>query len=114
MIVQLGVDRERIAIGDAVTMTATIALRPGTREASDAIIDYRVHYIGPRGARAPKVFKLARRRVTADEPVTIRRRHRFAHVSIRRIHPGRHRIDLQVNGRVLGSVDVDVVPGPTT
>jgi hypothetical protein len=38
------------------------------------------------------------------------RRHAFDHVSIRRILPGRHAIDVQVNGRVLGSIDVDVTP----
>jgi hypothetical protein len=26
-----------------------------------------------------------------------------------RIHPGRHAIDIQVNGRILGSVDLEVV-----
>jgi hypothetical protein len=35
--------------------------------------------------------------------------HRSAPVSIRRIHPGRHIIDVQVNGRVLGTVGLEVV-----
>lgn len=44
-------------------------------------------------------------------PVTIARRHRFEHVSIRRIHPGPHSIDVQVNGRILGSATVHVIDG---
>jgi hypothetical protein len=106
----LTVDRDSIAIGEAVTFAATVAL--GAGEPADAVVDYRVHYVGANGPRQPKVFKLTRRRLTPGEPTTITRRHRFEHVSIRRIRPGRHAIDVQVNGRVLGSVDVDVVdPG---
>ena len=54
------------------------------------------------------MFKLTRRHLEPGEPVTLTRRHRFDHVSIRRIHPGTHTIDVQVNGRVLGSVSFDV------
>ena len=106
----LTLDTATVAIGDAVTFTLTLELDdPGE---TDAMIDYRVHYIGANGPRRPKVFKLTRRRLVAGAPVTLTRRHRFAHVSIRRIHPGRHTIDIQVNGRILGTVHLDVVdPG---
>ena len=104
---ELTVDRARVAIGDSVTFTFTLRLPEG-HAPGEAVIDYRVHYAGVRGAKAPKVFKLTRRRVEPGAPVTIRRAHAFEHVSIRRIHPGRHRIDVQVNGAVLGSVEVEV------
>ncbi|MBI2705633.1 MAG: hypothetical protein HYX32_10145 [Actinobacteria bacterium] len=68
-----------------------------------------VHYQGARGPNAPKVFKLTRRRLVAGETQTLVRRHRFAHVSIRQIRPGPHRIDVQLNGRVAGTVVVGVV-----
>ena len=69
-----------------------------------------MHYVGARGAKAPKVVKLTRRRLEPGQPVTITRRHAFEHVSIRRILPGRHTIDVQVNGRVLDSVTIDITP----
>jgi 3-methyladenine DNA glycosylase AlkC len=109
-VVDLSVDRERLPIGDAATFTLTLVLADGAAEATDAVIDYRVHYVGARGVKAPKVFKLTRRRLVPGRPVTITRRHAFDHVSIRRILPGRHTIDVQVNGRVLGSIAVDVTP----
>ena len=105
----LGVDRPRIGIGEDVELTLTLALPTTAPAATDVIVDYRVHFVGARGTpKAPKVFKLTRRRLAPGQPVTIRRRHRFDHASIREIHPGRHQIDVQVNGRVLGSVHVDV------
>lgn len=111
-LVDLAVDRPRIRIGDAVELRFTLVLDEGAAEQAEAVVDYRVHYAGARGARAPKVFKLARRRLHPGRPVAVTRRHAFEHVSIRRIVPGRHTLDVQVNGRVLGSVDVEVGPAP--
>ena len=107
-LIELTVDRREVAIGDTVTFTFTLRIADGS-EPCDAVIDYRVHYAGARGSKAPKVFKLTRRRLEPGRPVTISRRHTFEHVSIRRIRPGAHRIEVQVNGAVLGGVDIDVV-----
>ncbi len=108
----LTLDTDTVTIGDAVTLTMTLVLEdPGD---ADAVIEYRVHYAGANGPRRPKVFKLTRRRLVTADPITLTRRHRFAHVSIRRIHPGRHTIDIQVNGRILGAVHLDVVDPATT
>jgi hypothetical protein len=101
-------DRSTIRIGDSVTFTFTLVVPPGS-EPADCIIDYRVHFAGVRGTKAPKVFKLTRRRVESGRPLNISRRHRFEHVSIRRILPGLHQIDLQVNGNILGSVSLEIV-----
>lgn len=102
----LTVDREVMAIGDAVTFTAIIELVGP--EPTEAVVDYRVHYVGTKGVRRPKVFKLSRRVLEPGQPTTFTRRHAFEHVSIRRILAGTHTIDVQVNGRVLGSVEVEV------
>ena len=108
-LLHISVEPVTVRIGEAATFTFTLAVADGGGSA-DAVIDYRVHYVGARGAKAPKVFKLTRRLLEPGQPVTISRRHAFDHVSIRRIIPGRHTIDVQVNGRVLGSVDVAVTP----
>ena len=106
-LIDLTVDRDKVSIGESVRFTFTLRL-PDGRAACDAIIDYRVHYAGARATRAPKVFKLTRRRLEPGRSVAVSRAHGFKHVSVRRIHPGPHRIDVQVNGTVLGSIDVDV------
>lgn len=72
------------------------------------MIDYVVHYRGVSGLKDGKVFKLTTRTISPGHPVQIERRHRFAHVSIRRIHPGPHRIEIQVNGRDLGGATIEV------
>jgi len=110
-LIRMDIHPERVTIGGAVTIEIAIAAAAGTAPV-EAVIDYRVHYVGARGTRnAPKVFKLTRRRLVPGRPVTIERVHRFEHVSIRRIHPGCHRIDVQVNGRVIGGADVEISSG---
>jgi 3-methyladenine DNA glycosylase AlkC len=89
---------------------ATIAFTLSTRDRpARTVIDYVVHYAGARGARRPKVFKLATRTIRPDRPQSFIRRHRFREVSVRKIYPGTHRIEVQVNGRVLGGVSVEVL-----
>ncbi|KIA63389.1 DNA alkylation repair protein [Nocardia vulneris] len=94
-----------ISIGDTTTISFTLHAADSTRTA----IDYLVHYQGVRGPKAGKVFKLTVRDLPAGEPVHFVRQHRFGHVSIRTIHPGPHRIEVQANGRVLGATVVDVI-----
>ena len=109
-LVDLSVDQARLPIGGTVTLAITVALADDERQSADAVVDYRVHYVGVRDVKAPKVFKLTRRRLEPGRPVTLTRRHAFGHVSIRHIHPGPHVIDIQVNGRVLGSITIHVTP----
>jgi 3-methyladenine DNA glycosylase AlkC len=116
-LVEFSVTPPRIIIGEAATLTLTVELADDAAPA-DAVIDYRVHYQGASGPKAPKVFKLTRRRLEPSEPQTLTRTHRFDHVSIRRIHPGPHRIDIQLNGRIAGwqtleVLDPDTPPGDT-
>jgi 3-methyladenine DNA glycosylase AlkC len=102
----LAVDRESVPIGETVTIRFTLDLLGGPP--ADVVIDYGVHYMGVRGPKTPRVFKLTRRHLDVGDPMTLTRRHRFDHASIRRIHPGPHTIDVRVNGRVLGAVVVEV------
>jgi 3-methyladenine DNA glycosylase AlkC len=95
----------RLPIGGEVTIELTLSANHTVRVA----VDYLVHHAGARGQRGPKVFKLTTRTIESGRPQTITRRHRFREVSVRRLYPGIHRVDIQINGRVLGSVDVELV-----
>ena len=101
----LTVTPARLPIGGEATIEFTLATDRTVRVA----IDYLVHHAGARGPRGPKVFKLTTRTIEPGRPQTITRRHRFREVSVRRLYPGTHRIDIQVNGRVLGGADIELV-----
>ena len=93
-----------IAIGDAVTIEFSLtAPKP-----SPVMVDYLVHHAGANGVRGPKVFKLKSVVLQPGTETTFSRDHRIREVSIRRIYPGPHLIEVQVNGRVLAAATVDV------
>jgi len=95
-----------VAIGGEVELSFTLVADGGP---TPVVVDYLVYHAGARGARGAKVFKLTTRTLEPGKPQRIRRRHVFREVTVRRLYPGSHRIEVQVNGRVLGGADVELV-----
>jgi 3-methyladenine DNA glycosylase AlkC len=101
----LTVTPEHVPIGGTVELAFTLVADGASAR---AMVDYRVHHAGARGPRSAKVFKLTTCTLETSAPRRITRRHAFREVSVRRIHPGPHLVEVQVNGRVLGAVEVQV------
>jgi 3-methyladenine DNA glycosylase AlkC len=99
----LAVTPRRVRVGGTVEIAFTLVADGAPAR---VMVDYRVHHAGARGARAAKVFKLTTCELRPDVPRTIRRRHAFRELSVRRIHPGPHLVEVQVNGRILGGAEV--------
>lgn len=98
-----------LAIGGAVAVTCTV-VTPGPRGAR-AEIDLRVHYANAAGALTRRAtFRFARRALSPGTPETVTRRIAFRPVSIRALHPGRHLMELQVNGRIVADLEIDLTP----
>jgi 3-methyladenine DNA glycosylase AlkC len=90
---------------------ADSAPRPGATETQNRIpvmVDYAIHHAGARGRRSPKVFKLRRTTLEPGVETRFRKEHRIREVSVRRIHPGPHLIEIQVNGKALAEATVQV------
>ncbi|MBK5233226.1 MAG: DNA alkylation repair protein [Thermoleophilia bacterium] len=93
-----------IAIGDAVTIEFALA----APEPTPVMVDFAVHHAGSSGVRSAKVFKLKRLELEPGIETGFVREHRIREVSVRRIYPGPHLIEVQVNGRVLAAATVEV------
>jgi 3-methyladenine DNA glycosylase AlkC len=91
---------------------AQVAARLRADADTPVVVHYLVHHAGANGMRGPRAFALARRTLAAGVPLELSRRHTFAQRSVRRLYPGRHRVEIQVNGRVLGGVDIDLRGDP--
>jgi 3-methyladenine DNA glycosylase AlkC len=72
-------------------------------------VDYLVHYVKANGALTPKVFKLAVAELAPGETRRFRKSHAFRQMTTRVHYPGRHALQLQVNGVLSDSVEFDVV-----
>lgn len=95
----------RIEIGEAVTIEFALT----AEQLTPAMVDYRVHHAGATTVRKPKVFKLKRTVLEPGVATEFHREHSIREVSVRRIHPGPHLIEVQVNGKVLAAASVQVV-----
>ena len=99
-----GVSPTAIAIGEAITIEFALE----AEEETPVMVDYLVHHAGAKGKRSAKVFKLKKTTLKAGQPLAIIRDHRIREVSVRKIYPGPHVIEVQVNGKVLAKATVQV------
>ncbi|SFQ94852.1 DNA alkylation repair protein [Poseidonocella sedimentorum] len=74
------------------------------------VVDYRIAFHRPSGASGEKVFKLKSARLTANAPLTLRKVHKLkADATTFTLHPGPHRVVVQVNGVDRGEGRVDLI-----
>ncbi|MCS6242909.1 MAG: DNA alkylation repair protein [Opitutus sp.] len=91
----------RLKLGGTLTLTASLVSTHARTQS--LIVDYVLHYARPGGASAEKVFKWKQLTLAAGESVTLSKRQVIRDFSTRRHHPGRHRVELQINGRRLAA-----------
>lgn len=103
-------DPPRVAIGGHVRVA--FALRSTARTAQDLLVDLAIHFVKASGRGAPKVFKLERVALPARGRVELHKRVSLAVHTTRRPSPGRHAVDVLVNGHALRAGTFDVVARP--
>ena len=94
-----------VAMGDAVVFDVTVTAATET----PVLVDYRIRFARPGGKSAEKVFKLRQGVVHQCAPYTVRKAHKLkAGASTFALHPGPHRITVQVNGCDHAVLDFDL------
>ncbi len=84
-------------------------LRNADDEAQNLMIDFIMHFVKANGSIAPKVFKLKKMKLMSGESATVSKRMAIRPISTRRYYPGRQRLEIQVNGRILDGADFELV-----
>ncbi|MBD3663540.1 hypothetical protein [Sulfitobacter aestuariivivens] len=75
------------------------------------IVDYRLMFARPQGKTAQKVFKLKVAKVTKGTPLELKKNHRLkGDATTFTLHPGPHRVVLQVNGVDVADAGFDLRP----
>jgi len=88
----------------------TVQLRSRSRQPQTLVIDYVVHHVRANGDTSPKVFKGWKLDLAAHGEHTLNKRHSLRPVTTRILYPGRHRIEVQVNGKVCAGADFELLP----
>jgi 3-methyladenine DNA glycosylase AlkC len=88
-----------VRLGESLELDVTLVSHaPGAQK---LVIDYAVHHLKADGSLSPKVFKGWNLVLAAGETRRLARRHSMRPVTTRQYRPGRHVLDLRVNGQVL-------------
>jgi 3-methyladenine DNA glycosylase AlkC len=86
----------RPQMGGKVAITCT--LHNATRRRQKAIVDLCVHFMKASGNASKKVFKLSSVELAAGERVALRKTVSLADLTTRKHYPGKHVVELQING----------------
>jgi 3-methyladenine DNA glycosylase AlkC len=105
--VALAVAPRRITLGGSVTLTITVASR--ARRPQTLLVDYAVHHVKADGGSAPKVFKGWSFELGPGDTRVLTKPHPLKPITTRRYYPGRHRIELLVNGRAVADAAFELV-----
>ncbi len=97
----LQVTPKSVRIGGEVALT--VVLQSTAANAQRLVVDYAVHHVKADGTTSPKVWKGWTVELAARGRSVLAKRHSLRPVTTRRLHPGRHAIDLRVNGRVVAT-----------
>ncbi|MEO8298872.1 MAG: DNA alkylation repair protein [Burkholderiales bacterium] len=97
--VAFSLSHTEVSVGDALALALHLQPRGSTTQALE--IDYLVHHVKANGQSSPKVFKGWRLQLTAGEARALRKTHSLKPITTRRYHPGLHRVEVQINGRVV-------------
>jgi 3-methyladenine DNA glycosylase AlkC len=104
---QLNVTPETVRIGEAARFT--FALHSDSEQPQKLLVDYLLHFASANGKPRAKVFKLKQLTLPAGQHVDLEKTHSFKQVTVRRYYPGRHRVEIQINGHIAGGTDFMVV-----
>jgi 3-methyladenine DNA glycosylase AlkC len=96
------------AIGDSVTVT--VDLVNDSSAVQRLLVDLRVHFVKASGNTSPKVFKLKTLDLQPGASEQLTKRISLAQHTTRTHYPGRHRVEVVVNGKPGNATTFEVTP----
>ena len=100
-VLDFGISPATVRLGDRIAITASLL-----SESSDdqqLVVDYRIHYARAGGKTAAKVFKWKGFALAAGDTASLAISQTIRDFTTRRHHPGRHEVELIINGQVMAT-----------
>ncbi|HEY9228573.1 MAG TPA: DNA alkylation repair protein [Gemmatimonadaceae bacterium] len=92
--------------GDSVTIQFEVA--NSTTRRQRVLVDFRIHFVKANGSTSAKVFKVKELSLAPRESAQLSKKVSLKEMTTRKHYPGRHRVDVLLNGRarLLGAFDL--------
>ena len=91
---------DHIHMGDKFALDFTLHSEADTEQ--KLVVDYIVHFVKANGKTSAKVFKLKTAVIPPHQSLTIHKKHHIKPITTRRYYSGVHRVEVQVNGKIVG------------
>lgn len=104
----LAISPARVRLGGSMTLTATLC--SGAARPQRLAVDYVVHHRKADGRARARVWKGWALELGPRQRRELRKTHSWRRVTTRTDHPGRHVVDLKVNGRVVATAAFELRP----
>lgn len=92
---------KRIKLGESIRLKFDLVNH--SKSCANVVVDYIVHFKKANGSNTPKVFKLTSLEMGTNTRHRFTRDHKIVPITTRTYYSGEQRVEIQVNGEVLGS-----------
>lgn len=100
-------DKPRLQLGD--TLQFEFDIRSQKPKPQKLVVDYAIHYYKKSGILSPKIFKLKELLLPANGTVHLSKKHRFQDFTTRKHYPGKHIIEILINGKIAYRKEFELV-----
>ena len=103
---RLSLNPDPVKMGEALEVSCEIT----TPTAEPVLVDYVMHFHIPNGRGRRKVHKLRQAHTKAGQKLTLAKRHPLkGNATTFSLHPGPHRVELQVNGKIVAEAGFELL-----
>jgi 3-methyladenine DNA glycosylase AlkC len=93
---------KNVRIGEDIAFSFTLKSQSNAKQ--KLVVDYVVHFVKSNGKTSPKVFKIKIVDLQPSNSVKIKKVQSFRPISTRKHYPGRHAVEIKVNGVAYGQL----------
>lgn len=105
-VAKLKLNKATLKLGE--TLAFSFDLQSGKSKPQKLVVDYVLHYRKKQGGTSPKVFKLKELELPAKANVLLDKKQKMVDFTTRKHYPGKHRLEIQVNGKVMAGADFEL------
>ena len=99
--VQVEATPRTLVIGETVELKAVLTNR--SQQELRLQVDFVLYYVRQKGKMSGKVFKWKALSLKSGQRVTLRKEQAMVETTVRALYPGRHKVEIQINGARLAS-----------
>lgn len=103
---RLHLNKATIQMGEDLTFEFEVQSK--SDKSQNLMIDYVVHHMKANGKLAPKVFKLAKKKLGSRETLRLSKKHPFRQISLRKYYLGKHLLEIQINGKIYTQAEFEL------